>query len=397
MKFDIYKKDIKEIFEYFLDKVNKNIKINGRDLAKLTQILIDKEIKTGGPYKNNKGEVDIKTNEVIYKFLLTQEIDLPNLKKFLNINIEKKEVKKKNDKYIKEVENLYKKIIDKVEKNTKEMINEVFFKMKKSDTYEIIIYNPVWTNNQLKDKIEDKEFLKKLSCINILGWIAYTIYDDILDKDKEIEWLPVANIVNRKMDEEFLNLMPINKAFIDKYRKIMNEMDEANLWEIKNCRNIKNINAFDSIEKLSNRSMGHALTSLALLYKNNSSISNIKNTEKFYKYYLAARQMNDDGHDWEKDLKIGQINSASSRLLINLNKEIDINELKIIFWEKYFDNYAKDILNNCKIAKDFINKSNCFDSLELFDRMLNKVINATKNAIDEKNKSKEFINEYFKK
>ena len=275
------------------------------------------------------------------------------------------------------------------------MIDKVWNKLKKSETYKIIIWNPIWVNNQLKNKINDDVFLTKLSVLNVLGWIAYTIYDDVIDDDKNNEWIPVANMVSRLMNSLFVQLL--NKIeFLDEFEKIMIDLEEANLWELKNCRNIKKIPNFDKVEKYSNKSLGHAITAIAILYKNNENKNNIRNLINFYKYYLAGRQMNDDAHDWFDDLKNGRINSASALLIKKYPKIVDENKLKMLFWKDFFDDYAKKIIDYCGMANKYIKKTNCFKSLDIFDKMLEKVTKITKSAIEEKNKSKDFINEYLK-
>ena len=88
MENNIYKKDIKDIFEFF---TNKKL-IDGIDLAKLTQILIDFEENVGGPYKNKNGIVEKETNLAIYNFLKTQDIFLPKLAKYLDIKNSKNKI-----------------------------------------------------------------------------------------------------------------------------------------------------------------------------------------------------------------------------------------------------------------------------------------------------------------
>jgi len=275
------------------------------------------------------------------------------------------------------------------------MVEVTYKKIRKESAYEIIIYSPIWVNDQLKKPVEEIGFIEKLCTLSLLGWITYTIYDDILDGDKDVEWLPVANVLNRIMEGEFAKLIPENINFYIKYQEIMKKLEEANLWEQKNCRDISKKVIFDSVEKISNKSMGHAITSLALLYKTNTNTEDVKRLENFYRYYLAARQMNDDAHDWEKDYKNNRVNSASATVLPECGIE-DMEQLRIIFWEKHFENYAKNIFKYCDRAKKYIREAGCFINTELFDRMLDKVIKPTKKALKNKALTKKFINNYFK-
>lgn len=271
-------------------------------------------------------------------------------------------------------------------------------KITRGNATEIIILTPYLTAKSLKEKyVIEEQFLIELGVINMLGWMAYSAYDDLIDNDKTIEWLSMANAICRKMDIKFCQLLPKNREFLSEYQKIMNELEEANLWEMKNCRDINKNPNFKRVEKLSNRSLGHAVTSLAILYKIGAGKNEIGNLKKFFTYFLAARQMNDDAHDWEKDLKKGQINSASSEIL-KLTKDIENEEnLRLIFWEEVFDKYAKRILKYCQKAKKNISQIGCLNNTLIFDRMVDKVIKSTQLAMEEKKNSVDFINNYYKK
>lgn len=276
---------------------------------------------------------------------------------------------------------------------------QILKKIIRSKNIDIILLTPFILAKSLRktNKIK-KEFLQKLSYINTLGWMAYTIYDDLIDNDKDIKWLPLANIICRRMDMMFTQLLPECSIFLKEYLTIMNRLEESNFWEIENCRLTKErVPNFTNIKRLSDRSMGHALTSMAILHKINANEKDIYELKNFYYYFLAAKQMSDDAHDWENDLKKGQINSASAEIFKLTSERKNGNKLKLIFWEKVFDKYAERILEYCTNAKSSLMQISCLKNTKYFDKMVDKVINSTNLALSEKKKTQDFINNYYKK
>lgn len=285
-----------------------------------------------------------------------------------------------------------------LDKKTKKKFDQICQKITKKENVEMILMSPfVVAENLTETKKITEDFLIKLSVITALGWMAYTIYDDLIDGDKSINWLPIANIICRKMDIMFVQLLPEKENFLKEYQETMKNLEEANFWELDNCRGRKGkIPNFNKIERLADRSMGHALTAMAVLYKEEVCVKDILKLKTFFQFFLAAKQMSDDAHDWETDLKKGQINSAAVEVLkISTDKNYD--KLRLIFWEKVFDKYAERIMNYCEKAKATIKQVSCLKSTACFDKMVEKVIKSTKMALDEKKETIDFVNNYYKK
>jgi hypothetical protein len=229
-----------------------------------------------------------------------------------------------------------------------------------------IILMPYLFNKCLGDLglTDSNPILTDLCLANLFGWIAYTIYDDFLDDEGKPILLSLANFCLRETSVIFTNIEKRYPEFKYIWTKVMNDLDEANTKEIQAYRfEIKN-NTFIipnplpntvNDEMRYNRSMGHALGPVAILCALGKKIPNaeIQNTLSFFRAYIAARQLNDDAHDWEGDLNQGHLNETvidlltewqNSSLNTSINLEKDILELQKLFWMKVI-NYIIDKAN----------------------------------------------------
>ena len=162
--------------------------------------------------------------------------------------------------------------------------------------------------------LSDQQFVM-LGVANVCGWVAYTIYDDFLDDEGTPSQLPVANVTMRTSLDCFQAAFPRQYAFERYTANIFTEMDEANAWEVKNCRFIvqNNIITIDHFPKygrqsvLAARSFVHALGPMTILIKHTkSTLQQTHYIESAFRHYLIARQLSDDLHDWIDDIEAGQ-------------------------------------------------------------------------------------------
>jgi hypothetical protein len=198
------------------------------------------------------------------------------------------------------------------------------------------------------------EQLVTLGFANLIGWMAYTIYDDFLDEEGEPLLLPVANVCLRELTLLFQNIVPQGNEFHAYVTAVMDRIDGANAWELTHRRLKKGEHGFSVPEvfaedpgntKLAERSLGHALGPLAVLSMGgcNPASSEAKSVERFFSQYIIARQLDDDAHDWVEDLSRGQLNSASVIVLTawraadatrTIVRPEDIPELQKLFWDE---------------------------------------------------------------
>lgn len=273
-------------------------------------------------------------------------------------------------------------------------------KLTKNNTDKQIVLLPYYFANSLKkknNKISD-ELLIQLGTANLFGWIAYTIYDNFLDEEGNPKTLSLANISLRETQNIFLNISPDNKNWQIFSQKILDQIDAANYWEITNCRNKKKLPNYGNYEKLAEKSLGHALGPLAILFSlgYNENSQELKQLTKFFKHYLIAKQLNDDAHDWEKDLKKEHINPVIV-LLLKKNKNIILSkekDLKKLFWENILDEVLQIILQHVKKGKLALKKCSVIMDKSIFEEMIIKYEKTAIKAIEEKKQTLQFLKTY---
>jgi hypothetical protein len=237
-----------------------------------------------------------------------------------------------------------------------------------------------------------KKLIIQSGLANLYGWIAYTIYDDFLDGDGDKKTLSMANVCLRELALIYNNILP-KTDFADFFNNTMDEIDAANCWEVINCYNEKQIPDYSGYSQLAKKSLGHALGPVAILYSLgfDKNSPEVKNIWIFFKHYLIARQLNDDAHDWEDDLKKGFINPVAVEIF---KKTTSKNNFKEIFWKKVLIEVSNIILENINRARKNINKIKLIEKPELILSILENPKQSAKKAIEEQTETMKFIGEY---
>lgn len=271
-----------------------------------------------------------------------------------------------------------------------------------------IVLLPYFFTTSLKEsgvKISE-EMVVSLGLANLYGWIAYTIYDDFLDDEGEPKLLSLANACLRELTGVFLGIAQKDAGFEEIFTKIMDKLDSANAWEISNCRtkNTRIIPEYGNLIHLAERSLGHALGPLAILCSlgHRSDSSEMKHAKQFFENYLIARQLNDDAHDWEEDVKRGHINSVCAELIRQMNKktlpesftEEELLAMRNVFWNKTIDDVAAQILSLGKSARKALRKMESVKDTALFEKLLLPIENSAKEALKEKDQTLAFLKAY---
>ena len=212
---------------------------------------------------------------------------------------------------------------------------------------------PFFFNSFLKIKKVNKELLIPLGLANILGWTAYSVFDNFFDSKEKRQFLPIAIFCLRKTDIIYQNILP-NHDFKKMVSRIIDNLDIANFWEITHCRSKENLPDYGDLKSLADRSLGHALGPIAILFKLgfNSDSLEVKNLISFFHHLLIARQLNDDLFDRDEDLKGNNISPVVSLILKKSEKEaiMEINNLIFFHLEKAGEK-TRNLLHICE--KDF--------------------------------------------
>lgn len=144
-----------------------------------------------------------------------------------------------------------------------------------------------------------------LGLASLLGWIAYAIYDDVMDDQKDIAYMPLAHSCAREVQKIYAEVA--SKEAMTFITRIFSDMDNANALEFLKPKSPL-VQELDW-SLLANRSMGHALAVLIQVthagYSEESS--EFQAIITWFRHYVTARQLHDDAHDWEEDLARGSM------------------------------------------------------------------------------------------
>lgn len=277
--------------------------------------------------------------------------------------------------------------------------NAIIAKTFRGDTDREIALLPYFFRQSLGgggEHISD-DLVGALGAANVFGWMAYTIYDDFLDEEGSPSALAVANICLRESVEIFRIVLPSETGFAEFSQRIFDRIENANAWEVRNCRNIKHIPDYGDYVRLAERSLGHALTPVAILFAlgQREHSASVKNVMQFFTHYIIARQLNDDAHDWEDDLSRGQINAAGSKLLrITRGKELNEEQLKKIFWEKVVVVICKEMVQHADRARGALMRTPEITDKTFFEKLLSKIERSGDEALGERAATMKFIRSY---
>lgn len=320
---------------------------------------------------------------------------------------------KVNDSEIKSEEKIYKTVIKKarqrflsLDTDLRKQVLKILSKTLKGDKDKQIILLPYFFKNSLTPKLNltvKDDFVVELGLANLYGWMAYTIYDDFLDEEGDPKLLSVANLCLRELTIIFNNLLSREISFTKFANKVLDTIDSANAWEVLNTRCLTNkIPNYGNLSKLEEKSLGHALGPLAILfslgYKENSR--EVKALLSFFKHYIIARQLNDDAHDWEEDLKKGHINAVGAQILKKAQssksktKKLDIEKLQYVFWHYTIVDVGSDIIHHIKLAKNDLKKISIIKNTSLLNKLLIPVEGSAKGALKERKEAMKFLKAY---
>jgi hypothetical protein len=198
--------------------------------------------------------------------------------------------------------------------------------LQKSDTnFEITLIAYFFGQALQRPSRDLSQHYHTLGLANFYMWLAYTIYDDFIDDEGQPQRLPVANIALRATLDQYHRALP-NKHFQRYINNTFAAMDEANAWEVKHCRfpveaghiTIACLPQYGSGALLAARAFAHALPAMTVLAHNPCTRRQKRHVETAFRHYLIARQLNDDLHDWQKDIRAGQASYVVTAILRDL-------------------------------------------------------------------------------
>jgi len=267
-------------------------------------------------------------------------------------------------------------------------------------------------NQSLRKPLSDSaQFFNELGLANLYGWTAYTIYDDFLDYEGQPLLLPAANTSLRLSFEKLLYALP-NPEFQALIRAQFNIIDNANTWELSNCRfdtykhrsiTIRALPEYGDLMPLAYRSIGHTLSPLAVMYKKGytTDSNEFQSIYTALKHYIIAKQLNDDAHDWQEDFLFGRITYAVATLLQELAVTPGTYQFHDLLpaMQKYFWHYTLTTICNEMERQIYLSRQALKTSKVLKDKnilitLLDSIDMSIQDTLDKQSQTKEFL-QYF--
>lgn len=287
--------------------------------------------------------------------------------------------------------------------------------MQKTDSHQEITLLPAFFANALKARPAwaSEQHLAHLGQANLYGWMAYTIFDTVIDDADGVQLLPVASTALRRCQSSFWACLPENMDFQRAVEQAFDAIDTANTWELRNCRSevddthitITALPRYGRRHKLAERSLGHLLTPLALLAAAGHGLRSrkVKTVRLGLTHYLMARQLCDDLHDWEQDLQKGQITYVVAALLRSMRIKpgrYDLHDLlarsRRYFWHQAVQPLCNTGQRHLAAARQAFAASGLFTTKnELFD-LVERLEGGLQKTLDEQAKAIAFLKAYTK-
>jgi prenyltransferase/squalene oxidase-like repeat protein len=282
-----------------------------------------------------------------------------------------------------------------------------------SNGSEIIQLPAGFNKSLLKPLKKDPGFFDNLSLSNLFGWLAYTIYDDFYDGSGRINLLPAANVALRSSWDGFLLAAPQDDATRRFLTETFDMIDNANAWELAHCRfrvadgriEIQPLPKYHKLEKLAERSIGHALPALVTLLNDGYGTGSaaFKRARRALFHYLIVRQLNDDVHDWQTDLENGHISYVVARLLTDLSVRPGDYELSDLlksarrqFWHRTLPELCGEMRTQARQSRRALAASGLFTDDNVIIKLLERLEASVDEAIASRQQALSFLKHYNK-
>lgn len=316
--------------------------VSGATYAQLAKRLIAAEVRPGGPYKDSAGQLSVRLNATIGRLFLLIGRPLASIDDFVSklefshLSADDQlalrqyaEAKQSRLAYAPQTVQsapyiLAQTALRQTHEPLRSQALQFLRRINKADANGEIAFIARYTAEAFGVSILPKR-LDQLGEANIYGWIAYSIYDHIIDNESSPVLLPVANVAMRLALAGYQRMFPANHPLQQHISECFDQVDEANAWELKHCRfavtnkiiHIQSLPNYQQHAVLARRTGIHILGSMAAIYMSPVAYNEcrIKDFTEGLHHYLIARQLCDDIHDWQQDLAAGHISAVVAQLL----------------------------------------------------------------------------------
>jgi hypothetical protein len=306
----------------------------------------------------------------------------------------------------------FEKEIDLLQPPLNELAHSYYKKLVKTDKHQHIALFPYYFAGSLETTIPP-ELLITLGTANAWGWLAYSTLDDVLDGDAQSSLLPLSLTALDTLNTMYANAFSDLPDLLELKTQLLHTMHAATARELLFARAPLTTNTltvptqlpdYSDLRVCAEKSIGHALGPLALLF----SLGHERYSEPvqlwldFMHHYLTSKQLHDDAHDWEDDLKRGHLTPVTTLILeefspqnnqLELHEEI-LNQLRSLFWHTVVDQVSAAIFDHLNQARQSLQSNHIITKPEMWFSLLDSIEKSTKSALSERDTALQFISSY---
>ncbi|HSW91597.1 MAG TPA: hypothetical protein VLG09_03055 [Candidatus Saccharimonadales bacterium] len=404
--------------------------VNGAVFAHFAKELLAAEIKPGGPYTSKNSHTTMpKLNAVIGRLFIRMGHPLPNVDSYLETLDDSllsqddlhalKQYKAARDTILPKDRSplpstpydLARATLEALEEPVRTPALDFLRRVELADTTKEIALLTHFSVQALTIDMP-KNTLDLLGEANIHGWIAYMIYDHIIDNETSTTMLPVANICMRLSLNRYSRILPENHPLRDLVARYFDQVDVASAWELAYCRfkvsdntiHVGSLPDYKEYEQLAKRTMIHIIGPIIAASVTSPLANNPKKINRLVyglEQYLIARQLSDDIHDWRDDLKAGRISAVTAYLLracdIAPDTSYELTTLASTLQRDFLQRISGDIstliILHSQNARKALLEAGCNPSSELLG-LITRLENMATASIQQQSHFLEFQSEY---
>jgi len=371
----------------------KSSSIDPQLLASFANQLISAEVSVGGPY-SEVGVDTLHLNTRIYELCESLHISLPNLTAYLaahGLAISPRIHTPTQNTYTVTAQ-LVKKELETFPGNIQKELRSIWQRVAQNDaTFYISDITRLFTESLKSQYLlsDSNENLPLLQKANFYTWMTYTLYDDVIDGDALTQSVSIANILSRRSyqlyEEASVDLALLNDLF-----------DSVDMAQYKEA---SHLHADDSI--LAEKGIVHILGCLHVSQSRAFTQKQRHAIHKALSFYIAARQLNDDIHDWKSDFASNRTTYAT-KILIAIARQEDpqhtptAQDLQPIFWRVGLEALCGKVISYITEAESLLKSTNCFTENTDFFSMITLPKKSALQAITVHKRNKQFITSFAK-
>lgn len=247
---------------------------------------------------------------------------------------------------------------------------------------------------------------------NIYCWMAYILYDRLLDGDETPpESLPLMAFAMRRSQALYSQIAPSARA-LRLAHDTFDTMDSTNAWEVRHTRftrqgsaiKITALPRYGLRHYLADRSLGHILGPQLLALHLAASPAQHRALQQGLQHFLIARQLHDDIHDWSEDLHSGQASFVVTHLLRKIRVKPGVYQVEALaakmrteFWRHSLSDLTSLTIKHASLSKEALLKSGLVPNTSGLINLVGNLQQTAVHAGIEQERYRTFLHEFSRK